>query len=96
MLFLQSSAIVSAPDLADPLVEYVICTDACNVVGGHFSVPPRTVWICCFLGSPVWDLGPELVGCRLFAPWDLNPLALDFLACLIIRTSSDSARARTI
>ena len=34
-------------------------------VGGYFSVPPRTVWICCFLGSPVWDLGPGLVGCRL-------------------------------
>ena len=38
-------------------------------VGGYFSVPPRTVWIPCFLsrlvGSPVWDLGPGLVGCRL-------------------------------
>ena len=34
MLFLQSSAIVSAPDLADPLAEYVICTDACNVAAG--------------------------------------------------------------
>ena len=38
-------------------------------VGGYFSVPPGTVWIPCFLsrlvGSPVWDLGPGLVGCRL-------------------------------
>ena len=34
MLFLQSSAIVSAPDLADPLAEYVICTDACDVAAG--------------------------------------------------------------
>ena len=38
-------------------------------VGGYFSVPLRTVWIPCFLsrlvGSPVWDLGPGLVGCRL-------------------------------
>ena len=34
MLFLQSSAIVSAPDLADPLAEYVICTDACNIAAG--------------------------------------------------------------
>ena len=56
--------------------------------GGYFSVPPRTVWICCFLGSPVWDLGPELVGCRLFAPWDLNPLALDCLASLAIAALS--------
>ena len=57
-------------------------------VGGYFSVPSRTVWICCFLGSPVWDKGPELVGCRLFAPWDLSPLALDFLAGVTIASLS--------
>ena len=35
MMFLQSSAIVSAPDLQDPLAEYVICPDACDIaVGG--------------------------------------------------------------
>ena len=35
MMFLQSSAVVSAPDLHDPLAEYVICPDACNIaVGG--------------------------------------------------------------
>jgi hypothetical protein len=35
MIFLQSSAVVSAPDLHDPLAEYVICPDACNIaVGG--------------------------------------------------------------
>ena len=35
MMFLQSSAVVSAPDLQDPLAEYVICPDACNIaVGG--------------------------------------------------------------
>ena len=33
--FLQSSAVVSAPDLKDPLAEYVICPDACDIaVGG--------------------------------------------------------------
>jgi len=35
MLFLQSSAVVSAPDFQDPLAEFVICPDACNIaVGG--------------------------------------------------------------
>ena len=35
LMFLQSSAVVSAPDFQDPLAEFVICTDACNVaVGG--------------------------------------------------------------
>ena len=32
--FLKSSAVVSAPDLADPKAEYVICTDACDVAAG--------------------------------------------------------------
>ena len=31
MTFLQSSAIVAAPDFQDPLAEFVICPDACNV-----------------------------------------------------------------
>jgi len=35
LMFLQSSAVVAAPDFQDPLAEFVICTDACNVaVGG--------------------------------------------------------------
>ena len=34
LLFLRSSAVVAAPDLADPLAEYVICTDACDVAAG--------------------------------------------------------------
>ena len=35
LMFLQSSAVVSAPDLQDPLAEYVICPDACDIaVGG--------------------------------------------------------------
>ena len=33
--YLRSDAIVALPDLADPLAEYVICTDACDIsVGG--------------------------------------------------------------
>lgn len=32
--FLNSKAIVAAPDLRDPLAEYVICTDACDVAAG--------------------------------------------------------------
>ena len=32
--FLRSDAVVSAPDLSDPLAEYVICTDACDVAAG--------------------------------------------------------------
>lgn len=35
MAFLKTDAVVSAPDLSDPLAEYVICTDACDVaIGG--------------------------------------------------------------
>ena len=34
MLFLRSSAIVSAPDLRDPYAEYVIVCDACDVAAG--------------------------------------------------------------
>ncbi len=34
MLFLRSSAVVSAPDLSDPLAEYVIVCDACDVAAG--------------------------------------------------------------
>ena len=35
LMFLQSSAVVSAPDLQDPLAEYVICPDVCDIaVGG--------------------------------------------------------------
>ena len=34
MLFLRSSAVVSAPDLSDPLAEYVIVCDACDIAGG--------------------------------------------------------------
>ena len=32
--FLQSSAVVSAPDLSDPRAEFVICTDACDIAAG--------------------------------------------------------------
>ena len=31
---LKSDAVVAAPDLGDPLAEYVICTDACDVGAG--------------------------------------------------------------
>ena len=35
LMFLQSSNVVSAPDLQDPLAEFVICPDACDIaVGG--------------------------------------------------------------
>ena len=34
LMFLQSSAVISAPDLQDPLAEYVICTDACDIAAG--------------------------------------------------------------
>ena len=34
MMFLKSDAVVSAPDLKDPMAEYVICTDACDVAAG--------------------------------------------------------------
>ena len=34
MLFLRSSAVVSAPDLSDPLAEYVIVCDACDIAAG--------------------------------------------------------------
>ena len=34
MTFLKSSAIVAAPDLSDPLAEYVVCTDACDIAAG--------------------------------------------------------------
>ena len=34
MMFLRSSAVVSAPDLRDPFAEYVIVCDACDVAGG--------------------------------------------------------------
>ena len=34
LMFLKSSAVVSAPDLSDPLAEYVVCTDACDVAAG--------------------------------------------------------------
>ena len=34
LTFLQSDAIISAPDLSDPLAEYVICTDACDIAAG--------------------------------------------------------------
>ena len=59
-------------------------------VGGYFSVPPRTVWIpCCMsrlVGSSVWDLGPDLVGCRL---WGF----LVFWLAWSFRASSGHARA---
>ena len=32
--FLNSSAVMSAPDLHDPLAEYVLCPDACDIAGG--------------------------------------------------------------
>ena len=34
MLFLRSSAVVSAPDLSDPYAEYVIVCDACDIAAG--------------------------------------------------------------
>ena len=34
LLFLRSSAVVSAPDLSDPLAEYVIVCDACDIACG--------------------------------------------------------------
>ena len=34
MIFLRSSAVVSAPDLTDPRAEYVIVCDACDVAAG--------------------------------------------------------------
>ena len=34
MTFMQSDAVMSAPDLKDPLAEYVICPDACDVAAG--------------------------------------------------------------
>ena len=34
MLFLRSSAVVSAPDLSDPRAEYVIVCDACDIAAG--------------------------------------------------------------
>ena len=34
MLFLRSSAVVSAPDLSDPAAEYVIVCDACDIAAG--------------------------------------------------------------
>ena len=34
MMFLQSSAVVAAPDFQDPLAEFVICPDACDIGAG--------------------------------------------------------------
>ncbi|MDC0525346.1 hypothetical protein OAO87_00010 [bacterium] len=34
LAFLRSDAVVAAPDLSDPLAEYVMCTDACDVAAG--------------------------------------------------------------
>ena len=34
MMFLQSSAVISAPDFQDPLAEFVICPDACDIAAG--------------------------------------------------------------
>jgi hypothetical protein len=34
LMFLKSDAVVSAPDLKDPMAEYVVCTDACDVAAG--------------------------------------------------------------
>lgn len=34
LTFLKSDAVVSAPDLADPRAEYVICPDACDIAAG--------------------------------------------------------------
>ena len=82
LMFLKSDAVVSAPDLKDPLAEYVICTDACNVAAGGVLLqwqwrkpgpsarPPP--------GTPLRGMkGPDPLhqSWRLEAGWELRTIA---------------------
>ena len=79
MLFMRSSAMVSAPDLSDPLAEYVIVCDACDIAaggallqwqypGGRGPSPPD--------GTPLRGAGPDplVQSWRLEAGWKLRTI----------------------